>query len=165
MSVLHAKAAELIVIPFGMWTWVGPSNHVFDGSRSVHVKGQFCGWKWAHPGDAQTCPVVCILKATQLREPVHCRCRLGVLGWSHWCHLANTIELSVCCGDVALCQITLTICLFCYVLFYVVFIGVWQWARIALQYTAVFVSDGSLPRRYHWRNTLLTHELCTEVVD
>jgi len=32
---------------------------------------------------------------------------------AHWSHLANTIELSVCGGDAALCQIrpTLTICL------------------------------------------------------
>ena len=29
---------------------------------------------------------------------------------SHWCHLANTIEPSMCGGDAALCQITLTTC-------------------------------------------------------
>ena len=29
---------------------------------------------------------------------------------AHWRHLANTIELSVCGGDAALCQITLTTC-------------------------------------------------------
>ena len=28
----------------------------------------------------------------------------------HWRHLANTTEPSVCCGDAALCQITLTTC-------------------------------------------------------
>jgi len=26
-----------------------------------------------------------------------------------WCDLENTIEVSICCGDAALCQITLTI--------------------------------------------------------
>ena len=31
-----------------------------------------------------------------------------------WHHLANTIEPSICCGDTALCQITLTICSKCY---------------------------------------------------
>jgi len=30
----------------------------------------------------------------------------------HWRHLANTIEPSVCCGDTAWCQITLTTCFF-----------------------------------------------------
>jgi len=30
----------------------------------------------------------------------------------HWRHLANTTERSVCGGDAALCQITLTTCLF-----------------------------------------------------
>jgi len=29
---------------------------------------------------------------------------------AHWCHLANTTEPSICGGDVALCQITLTTC-------------------------------------------------------
>jgi len=29
-------------------------------------------------------------------------------GKAHWCHLANTIELPVCGGDAALCQITMT---------------------------------------------------------
>jgi len=31
-------------------------------------------------------------------------------GKAHWRHLANTIELSVCGGNAALCQITLTAC-------------------------------------------------------
>ena len=30
---------------------------------------------------------------------------------AHWRHLKNTTEPSVCGGDAALCQITLTICL------------------------------------------------------
>jgi len=29
---------------------------------------------------------------------------------AHWRHLGNTTEPSVCCGDAALCQITLTTC-------------------------------------------------------
>jgi len=33
-----------------------------------------------------------------------------LLGREHWRHLANTVEPSVCCGDVALCQITFTTC-------------------------------------------------------
>jgi len=33
--------------------------------------------------------------------------------WAHWRHLANTIEPSVCGGNVVLCQITLTTCYSC----------------------------------------------------
>ena len=33
-------------------------------------------------------------------------------GMAHWRHLSNTIEPSVCCGNAALCQITLTTCVF-----------------------------------------------------
>jgi len=29
---------------------------------------------------------------------------------THWCHMVNTIEPSVCSSDAALCQITLTSC-------------------------------------------------------
>ena len=32
---------------------------------------------------------------------------------SHWCHLANTTEQSMCGSDAALYQITLTTCYFC----------------------------------------------------
>jgi len=51
-------------------------------------------------------PAVDIIKATQQREgakPVRCRCRLGCIRWgSHWRHLANITELSVCGGEAAL---------------------------------------------------------------
>ena len=41
------------------------------------------------------------------------RCGLGVLdGDAHWRHLSYTTEPSVCCGDAALCQITLVTYLF-----------------------------------------------------
>jgi len=61
-------------------------------------------------GHARTCPAVDILKATQQgAAPVRCGCRFGCARWgAHWRHLANTIEPSVCGGDAALCQITLT---------------------------------------------------------
>jgi len=29
---------------------------------------------------------------------------------THWRHLANTVEPSICCDNAALCQITLTTC-------------------------------------------------------
>ena len=49
--------------------------------------------------------------AHQGSERVLCGCHCGVLNsGAHWHHLANTIEPSVCGGDAALCQITLSIC-------------------------------------------------------
>ena len=37
-----AKTAESIEMPFGMWTWVGPRNHVLNGrSGSFQGKGNF----------------------------------------------------------------------------------------------------------------------------
>jgi len=43
------KTAELIKMPFGLWTWVGPRNHVLDqvlyGVQIPHAKGQFWGEK------------------------------------------------------------------------------------------------------------------------
>ena len=51
-----------------------------------------------------------ILKETQQgAERVWCGCQLGCTRWgAHWRNLANTIDPSVCGGDAALCQITLT---------------------------------------------------------
>jgi len=83
------------------------------GSRSPHAKGQFWGRKGADPGHARTCPAVDILNVTQQgAEPIRCGCKFGYIRWGggHWRNLANTTELSVCCGDAALCKITLTAC-------------------------------------------------------
>ena len=33
--VIPAKTAELIEMLFGLWTWVGPGNHVFDGDPDL----------------------------------------------------------------------------------------------------------------------------------
>jgi len=41
--VSPAKTAEPIEMPFGLWTLVGPRNHVLDGVKIAHVKGQFLG--------------------------------------------------------------------------------------------------------------------------
>jgi len=37
--------AELILMPFGLRTQVGPVNHVLDGGPDPRGKGQFCGGK------------------------------------------------------------------------------------------------------------------------
>jgi len=73
---------------------------------------------------ASVCPSVCrfatIVSHARTAEPIEMPfgtwTRLGsrkhVLdGDVHWRHLANTIEPSMCGGDAAFCQVTLTTCL------------------------------------------------------
>ena len=61
-------------------------------------------------GRPSTCSVVDRLKATQQRVKQHgVNADWGILdGDAHWCQLANTTQPSMCNGDAALCQITLT---------------------------------------------------------
>jgi len=49
-AVSCAKTAELIVMPFGLWTRVGLRKHVLDGAQSPRAKGQLLG-----EGHAQAC--------------------------------------------------------------------------------------------------------------
>jgi len=43
-SVSPAKTAKLIEMPFGLWTWVGPRNHVLGGSQDPpRGRGNFGG--------------------------------------------------------------------------------------------------------------------------
>ena len=37
-AVICPKTAEPIEIPFGIWTQVGPTNHVLDGAQDRHVR-------------------------------------------------------------------------------------------------------------------------------
>jgi len=41
--VSPAKTAAPIEMPFGLSTWVGPGNHVLDGSTDPHGRGNFEG--------------------------------------------------------------------------------------------------------------------------
>ena len=80
--VSPAKMAEQIEMPFELRSRVGPGNHVLVG-----------GFRSPH--------------GTRVGSRKH------VLGrGAHWCHLANTIEPSMCGGDAACCQTTLTTCFF-----------------------------------------------------
>jgi len=36
-AVTRAKMAEPVEMPFGMWTRLGPRNHVFDGAHWRHL--------------------------------------------------------------------------------------------------------------------------------
>ena len=62
LSVTTVSPAKAAMMPFSMWTQVGPVNHV---SSSPHVKGQFWGQKGASPLHAWSCLAVDRLKATQ----------------------------------------------------------------------------------------------------
>jgi len=71
------KTAELIEMPFGLRTSVGPRNHVLDGVQIPHGKGQF----WWGKGR----PVVKCMDALSWAEQKwlnRSRCHLGYgLGW------------------------------------------------------------------------------------
>jgi len=45
MVMSPAKTAEPIEMSFGLWTQVGPRNHVVDGVQIPRAKGQFWGGK------------------------------------------------------------------------------------------------------------------------
>ena len=47
MIVSPAKTAEPIEMPFGLWTWVGPGNHVLDGRPDPTRKGAILRGKGA----------------------------------------------------------------------------------------------------------------------
>jgi len=85
------------------WNRVGPGNHVLPGgSRSPHVNGQLWGRKRGRPRTGRD------------GRYIQCGRFAGwdVLDWgcTYWRNLANMTEPSVCGGDAALCQITLTTC-------------------------------------------------------
>jgi len=47
--VSRAETAELIKMPFGLWTWVGPGNHVSNGGPDLPMgRGNFEGGGVAH---------------------------------------------------------------------------------------------------------------------
>jgi len=124
-AVICAKTAEPIQMPFGLWTRMGPSKHVLDGAKMPHAKGQLLGERTClgMPNDTA---VSCAKMAELIDLPFGLWTRVGRRKhkFNHICKTApmcphgranrlqpeNTIELSVCGGDAALCQITLTTC-------------------------------------------------------
>jgi len=97
---------------FAIWTRVGQRNHVLDGVEIPHAN-----WGNFERGMAAHCFAVSCAKTT-----VPIDMQFGMLSWvdpvnrvlyvgAHWRDLVNTTEPSMCCGDAALCQITLTTCL------------------------------------------------------
>jgi len=120
-----AKTAELIKMSSTLWTLVGPRKHVLDGPRSLFEGAIIRGKDM--PGHARRHSAVsCAKMAGSIDLPfvlwtwvcrmkhkfnrIHQVAIMCPRGRAHWCHLANTIGPSVCSGDVALRQITLTTC-------------------------------------------------------
>jgi len=84
----------------------GKNDHLWANSLRRWSKNAHNKSKMAE-GQCPAMSAVDILKATQQGpEPVRRQCWWG----GYWRNLANTIEPSVCGGDVALCQITVTTC-------------------------------------------------------
>ena len=94
--------AEPIEMLLGLWTWVGVQIPVREGAILRVKRGD--------PGHARTYPVFDTFKVTQQwAVPVQCGFGLGYTrSGAHYRHLANRTEPSVCGGNAAFCQITLT---------------------------------------------------------
>jgi len=64
------------------------------------------------------CRSVAVVSHAKTAEPIEMPVRIGTQvdprkhGGAHWRHLLNTIKPSMCSGDAAFCQITLTVCFF-----------------------------------------------------
>ena len=76
-TVICAKTAEPIETQFGLWTRMGPRNHVLDGSRSPMGRGNFKGkghvfgfYKTRHIllSDSVNCTVLRAVVLTQYRR-------------------------------------------------------------------------------------------------
>ena len=39
--IITAKTAELIEMPFGLWAWMGPRNHVLDEAQIPVRRGNY----------------------------------------------------------------------------------------------------------------------------
>jgi len=109
--VSPAKTAE----PIDMWTRVGPRNVVLDGVQISMRKDNFEGEGSAPCKVWGPSAVSCAKTAEPIEMPFGVWTRVGrrkhVLdGDAHWHHQSNAIEQSMCGGDAAFCQITLTTC-------------------------------------------------------
>ena len=112
------KTDESIDLSFWLWTLIGHRKHKFNRIQQV----------------APMCPIKLCRELDKMAEPIdlpfglmtrvgrwkhkfnriHEVAPMCPHGKAHWRHLANTTELPVCCGDVTLCQITLTTCYYYY---------------------------------------------------
>ena len=116
-----AETAEPIDLPFGLCTRVGRRKHEFNRMRQMAsmctISIVFVRWRQrTRRQSAVSCAKglnrsICrFVDSGGPKEAQVQSSSMGLHGWTHWCHLANTIEPSVCGGDAALCQITLSTC-------------------------------------------------------
>jgi len=120
--VSRAKTAEPIEMPFGCGLAGGSKELlIIWRPRSPTRTGNFEGQMAARCKVQGLSAVSCAKTAEPIEMQFEILSRAcpgnQVLYGSgaHWRHLANTIKPPVCCGDAALCQITLTTC-HCYYL-------------------------------------------------
>ena len=108
--VSPAKTAEPIEMPFGLRTPVGPRNHVLDEGPDPSWEGAILRGK-GRPIVKYTDALRSSVQKRLNRSRCHGNHFLAFYVWgAHWRHLKNTTEPSMCGGDAALCQITLTTC-------------------------------------------------------
>ena len=123
-----AETAEPIILLFRLWTRVGRRKHKFNCISQVApmypttlchqlckngCTDRFAVWVVDSGGPKKAHVQSYSLGGANVHNLYRIRqvAPMCPHGRAHWRHLANTTELSICGGDVVLCQITLTTCL------------------------------------------------------
>lgn len=129
VRVLHKKVsptntAELTEIPLGVWTRVGPRNHVLHGGLDSHKRGNFQAHLPAHckqdsfknswTNQDALWDVDSDGPKNHLLDkgPDHVGSKEPCIKWGSRSWQRLCVQRWVCSGDVDLCQITLDICYF-----------------------------------------------------
>ena len=111
-AVSCAQTAEPIEMLFGFWPRIGSINHVLDGVQIPLCEGAIFRGKdmpvYVRQHYCELCKMAELIEMLFLLWTRVGRRKHVLHGRTHWRHRANTIEASVCGGDAALCQITLT---------------------------------------------------------
>ena len=122
-AVSCAETAAPIDLLFGLLTPVGRRKHEFNRiwqmAPMCRISMLFARW---HQCTRRYSAISCAKTAEPINLPFglwtwvgqRSTCSIIFAKWHQWRHLANTIESSVCGGDAALCQITLTTCYYYY---------------------------------------------------
>jgi len=72
-----AKTAEVVEMPFGLRTQVGPTNHVLDWGPRPHANGQFWGMKGRPIVNYRNNTVICAKTAEPIQMPFVLWARMG----------------------------------------------------------------------------------------
>ena len=107
-----AETAELIDLPFGLWTWVGRRKNKFNPisqrTPMCTISIVFAKWRQCtrrHSAMSAKQFAICIVKSCRpkvAQVQYYSPGGFNVHGRAHWYHLANTIEPSICDGDAVL---------------------------------------------------------------